>query len=138
MSRKHSFFLAAILFFGAALALAQPRQVILTPADLGAASAQHLWAWNLGSEPVDITIESTTAGVRVETGEAVEVSELLRDRGPVVVPEGAAVLMMATSRDFDPNALAVDDEARVQLEKGGERTRVRVLRPTWAKGLVNT
>jgi hypothetical protein len=135
MSRKQFVFLAAFLLLGASLALADSRLRILLPGDPGPAQSHRLWAWNLSSEPADLLGESSPATkVRVDPGEALEVSELLRGKGPAGLPENAAVLLVAAPRDFDPSALAID-EAPVRLEKAGRRVRARVFRPAWAVSL---
>jgi hypothetical protein len=136
MFRKQFLFLAAALLFGEGSSLADSRLQALLPGNHEPAQAHRLWAWNLGAEPTDIVVESSTAAkLRVEPGEAVEVSELLT-RGPAEGLEDAAVLLVAAPRDFDPSALVIDGDARVRLEKVGRRLRARVSRPDWAASLL--
>ena len=135
MSRKQLVFLAVFLLFGAGLALADSRLQVLLPGDSGPALSHRLWAWNLSSEPADLSGKSSRAAtVRVEPGEALEVSELLRAEALAELPEDAAVLLVAAPRDFDPSALVLD-EAQVRMEKAGRRMRARVSRPAWAASL---
>lgn len=137
MSRKQSVFLAAALLFGSSLALADSRPRVLLSGDLGLAPSQRVWAWNLEAEPVEILAGSSAAAkVRVEPGEALEVTERLQAKGSAGLSEDGAVLLLAAPRDFVPSALIIDGEARVRLEKVGRRVRTRVLRPAWASSLL--
>jgi len=132
MFRKKFLILAAALFIGEGFSLADSRLQILLPEKLGPTEAHRLWAWNLGEEPSDVVVKpSTAATVRVEPGEAVEVSEFQGAEWA----EDAAVLLVAAPRNFDPHELVID-EARVTLQKERRRLRASVQRPPWAAGLL--
>lgn len=46
-------------------------------------------------------------------------------------------LLLKVSQDFDPSALEIDVRGEVRREKVGQKTHVRVVRPTWARELLS-
>ena len=95
----------------------------------GAALSQNLRVWNLGDRPAEVRFGSG-ARVEVAAGSSEEAPGLRS--GQPAVPAGSEIVLVASSRELDPEAFEFDLRGTVRQEGA----RVEVIRPDWAQQLI--
>lgn len=95
----------------------------------GGAVSQSLWVWNLGDRPAAVRFGSG-ASIEVAAGSSQEAPGLRS--GQPAVPADSAIVLVASSRDLDPETFEFDLRGTVQQEG----SHVEVTRPAWARQLL--